>query len=45
MEPKDVSLTDLMKFFGMSAGEFAKEWKQLSDSEKQEFKAMYAELK
>ena len=29
----------------MTAGEFAKEWKRLTDKEKDEFREMYAELK
>ena len=45
MESKEVSLTDLMKYFNMTAGEFAKEWKRLTDKEKDEFREMYAELK
>lgn len=33
------SMTDVMKFFGMKAGEFRNEWAQLTEADKEELKA------
>jgi len=42
MDPKDIKLTDIMHFFNMKPGEFAKEWKELNDAEKDFFRTEVA---
>ena len=34
----DISLKDIMSFFGMTSAEFAREWKQLSPESKGQIK-------
>jgi len=42
-EENKLQLTDVMKFFNMKPGEFAKDWKELDDEEKLFFKSAVAE--
>lgn len=37
--PENATVKEVMAFFGMSAGEFAREWKLLTDSDKAALKA------
>lgn len=34
----DITLKDIMAYFGMGTSEFAKDWKQLSTEDKQQIK-------
>ena len=40
---KEATLVEIMKFFGMSSGEFAQEWKQLDNEDKQYFRTAVGE--
>ena len=42
-EENRLQLTDVMNFFNMKPGEFAKDWKTLDDEEKLFFKTAVAE--
>lgn len=42
MKVEDIKITDVMKYFGMKTTDFARDWRALSDAEKQQFKAEVA---